>query len=181
MDRFQRRLNCYEQRVGGPAAPESARLIGSDVLPVWLLGEDRTDVERVLSFAQFDVTSGAGNFPRGVLKARSAPLWIERVAASRPGGAYALGIYFEDDDELGTSGGPNITTSDGSESPAVVSASQAAGPVGPLGFENAGGVSTQIELAGFVLPQGRQLVLQHDVAASRLVGWFCFRPMERET
>jgi len=148
------------------------------VLPVVVLGDDRTDVERVAYAASWEVTSAAGNVPSGTLSAQDRDVELLAVLVSRPSNQLDANLYFDSAPPFAGSNSPLSSTTGVPPTANVLAISGAQQITGVVGVEAPLGTSVQLPLRGVVLPRGRRLVIEGATPNSTLRGVFCWRELD---
>lgn len=175
MERFQRRLSALYGRFASQGSGGRVE-IPDVVLGTISLGSERTDTERVVFSATFDLTTGAGSFPGVAIEATSRDTELVAVWASRPGGGLNLGFDFRDAffppgalPSNSTNGVPATSRCTGTGFGATSVTASLEAPTDTALF---------LPLAGVVIPRGRALFFESDAAASSMRAGVLWRELE---
>ena len=185
--RFEQAAVSAQARFAGlGGAGGSNLLLIPEVLYTVSLGQDRTDPERVVFVAIFEFASGAGavgsvllsNQVRG-LGAAGSQVDVEIQAAwlSRPGGSLGVGWQFQNSD-LPDAFAAGTSSTDGSVA-AACAASRAAASVLAHGFSVPASTVLFLPVEAYIIPPGRQIMVEGDANAANYQGGFVWRELPR--
>jgi hypothetical protein len=140
------------------------------------LGNDRTDLERVVFRFGAGVAAGAALFPSVILEAHVKELELLAAWASRGSGVLTLGWEFRNADTIAIGSGAT-RSSTGAAAAARAGGTDALPIVGAMMTAPAN-VLIDVPVAGIVLPVGRALRLCSEAAATTMFGGFVWRELQ---